>query len=99
MILQRVGGVVGRADDLDVRARYNLASGKLGHGERVGGERPHFVAGVGAEYALPAEIAAQLQMRPVVERIARQFGHCRSISAELFVIRRIAGDIFLRDSA
>ena len=96
VVVQIVDRVVGRAQRADVallnertrRPRRALQLGVRG--------LPDHVRGLAAEQLIDPEEALQLQMRPVIDRVADQAGHNLGKAVELVAEARAAGDVFLR---
>ena len=95
--VQVVGGVVRRADDVDVELADEGLAAEFGRGE-LGVALLEDLAGRGGRQELvDAEDALQLQMRPVVERVAHRVGHgLRPLLEGLPRAARAARDVFLR---
>ena len=98
VVFQRIDGIVRRADDFHVEtANQPLGAVFIRSQQRVRA----FPDGRGArlvQYVLNAEHAAQLQVRPVIERIADGGGQHAGVGEELVVIARVPTDVFFVDA-
>ena len=91
---ERIGRVVGRADDGDLVGREDVVhphAGQLGIGLLPDGVRR-----LRADDLVDAEVALQLEVRPVVERVAEGVGHGGAPGVELLARRGIPGADALR---
>ncbi len=96
MVVQRVGGVVRGAKHADVMAFQEIvdaAPGELRVGFTPDGGGRFGIQGLG-----DAKIARQLEMGPVIERIAQGVGDGRRPGVEFFLRRGVAGDEALGNS-
>ena len=96
MMLQRIGGIVRGAERADLMALQQIMHAqprKL----RIG-FAPDAVRAFGIQELVDSEIACELQMRPVIERIAQGVGNRCSPRLEFFLRRRIARDASLGNS-
>ncbi len=98
VMLERVGGIVRGADGLDLARAQDAARGHLRLRQTRVGLLPDRGGGTLVERRGDAEVILQLEMSPVVKRIADQlrdrFGKCEI----LLVRRRVAGAEALRDA-
>ena len=97
VIAQVVGGVVGRADHLDVRA-----SDQPARGIAVG--RQQFVRPVvdplrrfGGQHLVDPEIAFQFELRPMEQGVSDRVGQHRRVGEKLVPVGGVARDILLLD--
>ncbi len=98
VMLQAVGGIVRGAEDFDVPALEQSPARVFG---RLEPARARFVdagRGAGVEDVIDPESALQLQVRPVVERVAQRVGHGFGPLLELGVIARRARTVLLLDA-
>ena len=72
---QVVGRVVGGADGLHVELADEGLAAEFGRGELGVALLEDLTGGLGGEELVDAEHAAELQVRPVVERVAHRVGH------------------------
>ena len=97
MMLQRIGRIVGRADQHDVHLPHDAAGGELGLGELGVALAPNALGRVGAQQPVAdAQRPLQFQVRPVVQRVAERLRHGLGPLLELLPIRGVAGAIALR---
>ena len=97
MVFQGVGRVVGGADDGDAVGGEDAVGGQGWGGEARVGFRPDARRVGLVDQQVDAEVTAQLQVRPVVERIADQRGDGAREGEELVVVAGgVAGDEVLR---
>ncbi len=90
MVFQTVSGVVRRAKRRDLRLGQDAVDGELGFRQQGVGLRPDRRGACLVDHLLDAEIAAQLQVRPEVERIAHELRHGARVGVELLQIARAA---------
>ena len=89
MRLQRVCRVIRRADDRDLVGRQNVVHA---HGREFRiGRFPDLFRRGGIDDGLDPKVALQLEMRPVVERVAQRRGHGGAPRGMLFPRRGVAG--------
>ena len=96
--LQAVGGVVGRADHFDVHPPENAPGGEVARGQLPVGLVPDPLGGCVVEQVVDPKVAAQLQMRPVEERIAERVRHGLGPRLEFLPRGGGAGDPLLGDA-
>jgi len=99
MILRRqqiVRRIVGGADRRDAEFLHDSLGGKFRQRQVLVGDLPHAIRALGIQQLANAEVAQQLQMRPVIERVAERLRHRLRPGAELFRRGGIAGDEALR---
>ena len=92
MVAQVVGGVIGGANDLHVKLAKNAVGGQIVGKSRIRAlpdGRSRFLLQHFADY----DIAMELEMRPVINRIAQRVRDGARPCQELFVRRRISGDV------
>ena len=99
VVLERVDGVVRGAERLDAGARDQPARGEPGLRDDGVGTLPDLVRGVaGEQQVVDAEVARQLQVAPVVHRVAQRVRHRLGELPELLARRGVAGDEALVDA-
>jgi len=92
--LQIVDGVIGGADESNVGLLDQAADGQLGIVlQLVVAQVPDFLCGVAVQDALVAEEVVQLQIGPVVHRVADGHGQSLSELLEALAIGLVAGDV------
>ena len=92
VMLQRVGRIVGRADQHDVHLPHDAAGGELGPGELRVALVPDALGRVGTQQPVAdAQRPLQFQVRPVVQRVAERLRHGLGPFLELLPIRGVAG--------
>ena len=97
VIFERVGGIVRRANHLDVHALDQSAHGIARLREQTAGFVPDFLRRAFFQQFFDAEIALQFQMRPVEKRIAQGLGNRCRPRLEFFARGGfVAGDQFFR---
>ena len=97
MPFQGVDGIVRGADDLHIAHGDQAAHAVTGALQLLVAQVPYLVGGAGAQGALIAEEAAQLQMAPVVQRVADALADDLGPFDELFVVAGfLAGDVLFR---
>ena len=95
--VQVVDGVIGGADEGHVALLDEAADGQLGVMlELVVAQVPDFLSGVAVQHAVVAEEGVQLQVGPVVHRVADGHGQSLSELLEALAVRLVAGDVLLR---
>ena len=95
--LQAVDGVIGGADECHVALLDQAADGQLGVVlQLVVAQVPHFLSGVAVQHAVIAEEAVQLQVAPVVHRVADGHGQSLCKLLEALAVGLIAGNVLLR---
>ncbi len=98
-MLERIGGVVGSADHLHPHLFQEAARREGRRGEHRIALLPDLTGGGRREeFPRDAERVPELQMGPVVERVAEGFGHRPGPLLELLPIGGVAGDITLVDA-
>ena len=90
VIGQRVRGIVGRADSLDAERAKDSLRAQLRRFERLVRAVPHAVRALLIQQLVDAEVALQLEMRPVIERIAQRLRHRLRPREKLVSRRRVA---------
>ena len=90
MVFQAVAGVVDGADQGDVHLVEHVAD--LHRHELPVGLVPDLPGGVFVQQQVDAEVAAQLQVRPDVQRVTQGVGHRAGEGGELVVGVGVAGD-------
>ena len=83
-------GQVGGADQLDIGTGEELP-GRETHGVAA---LPDAVGALGREQFVDVEVALQLELRPLEERIAKRQRNSRRPAVELLAVGGIAGDVF-----
>ena len=97
MVRQVVDGIVGRADDGHLELGEDAVHGKRGLLQFRVGQLPDFRGVLFVDQQIDAEIAAQLEVRPVVQRVAQRLRHGPRVGEKLVVIARgVPGDEVLR---
>ena len=96
--LEAVGWVVGRAHHLDLHPPENAPRGEVARGQLPVGLVPDPLGGGVVQDVIDAKVAAQLQVRPVEERIAERVRHGLGPRLEFFPRGGGAGDPLLRDA-
>ena len=91
MVFKRIGGVLRRAEGIDIRALDEILRGMLAVGKDGLGLFPYFRSGLCVERLVDAEIALKLKMCPVIDRVSDSIGQALSKGKELFKVSRIAG--------
>ena len=95
--LEAVDGVIGGADEGHIALLDEAADGQLGVVlELVVAQVPDFLSGVAVQHAVVAEEGVQLQVGPVVHRVADGHGQSLSELLEALAVRLVAGDVLLR---
>ena len=90
MVREIIGRIIGRANVRDAKLLQNLVRGKCR--KLLVRLVPYALCGVRVEQFGDAEIAAQLQMRPMVERVAQRVRDSGRPCLELLQRRGVAGD-------
>ena len=94
--LEAVDGVIGGADEGHVALFDEAADGQLGVVlELVVAQVPDFLSGIAVQHAVVAEEGVQLQIGPVVHRVADGHGQSLSELLEALAVRLVAGDVLL----
>ena len=97
--LQGIHRVVGGADGLDIGHVDEAAHAVARLVQLLLGQLPDLLGGVLVQDALVAEEAAQLQVAPVVQRVADGLSkHLGPLHELLLVAGLVAGDVLLRDA-
>jgi hypothetical protein len=96
VVFERIGGVVGSADHAYVHPSQQAAHRVVGALQQGRGLVVDFAGRVAVEYFGDAEVAAQFQVRPVVEGVAHRVGHGFGPLLEPGVVVGIAGDVAFR---
>ena len=91
VVVQRVDRVVGRADDRHAELPQQPLRREVGPGEELVAVVADPPRGVRLEQLRDAERTLQLQVRPVVERVAQRVRHRLRPRLELLPVRRVAG--------
>ena len=94
---QIVDGVVGGADESNIGLLDQAAdSHAVVVLQLVVAQVPHFLSGVAVQHAVVAEEGVQLQIGPVVHRVADGHGQSLSELLETLAVGLVAGDVLLR---
>ena len=96
MMVERIGRIVGRADRANVELLQDAVRGQLVRVEPFVRRLPDRRRRLLVEQLVDAEVAPQLEMGPVIERIAQALRHGRGPRQELLVRRGVAGAEALR---
>ena len=91
MVFKRIGGVLRRAEGIDIRALDEILRGMLAVGKDGLGLFPYLRGGLCVERLVNTEIALKLKMRPVIDRVSNSVGQAPGKGKELFIVSRIAG--------
>ena len=91
-MFERVSGVIGGADDCHFAGGEDALGGEGGGGELGVGEFPDLGRVGLVDEQLDAEVAAELEVRPVVKRITHQLRNDAAEGEELVVVGGGAGD-------
>src|SRR5690606_15611755 len=92
VVLQGIHGVVGGADHADVPLLHDAAGAEARTGELLLGLLPDALGGAAVEEAVAdPEGALELQVGPVVERVAQALGDGLGPGLELLALAGIAG--------
>ena len=97
-MLERVGRIVGRAESAHLTLHEEPAAGVRGFGEGLEPLFPDSVGGLGGEEAVEVEVAGQLEVSPVIERVAEAVRHGLGPGVELVARRGRSGDALFRDA-
>ena len=89
VMLQRINRVVGRADRLHVVMLHQTASIELGLLQFLGADVVNLTSGRGVQELLNAEGGLQLEVCPVVERVAHRIGNRLGPLLELLPVGRV----------
>ena len=98
MIREGFGGVIGRANGVDLELIEKAVRTKGVILEAFIGLIPDGLGGVWIEQSSDPKAATEFQMSPVEERVANATGNCFSPGLEFFAGRRITGNMRLRYS-
>ena len=98
VVLQRIDRIVGRAHDLDVGLLHETARGEALPRKLRVALLPDALRALRVQYLRDAEIAGELEVRPVEERVADEALHRLGELHELVVPRRVARAEALLDS-
>lgn len=90
MSLQVVGRIIGGAKRLHAKFFQDSVRAEVIGGQKLIGALPNCGRGFFIEQLIDSEIADQLEMGPMVERIAQSAGHGRCPGQEFFIGRGIA---------
>ena len=94
--LQAVDGVIGGADECHVALLDQAADGQLGVVlQLVVAQVPHFLSGVAVQHAVVAKEHMQLEVGPVVHRVADGHGQSLCKLLEALAVGLITGDVLL----
>ena len=94
--LQAVDGVIGGADEGHIALLDQAADGQLGVVlQLVIAQVPHFLCGVAVQHAVVAKVLVQLQVGPVVHRVADGHGQSLRKLLEALAVGLGAGDVLL----
>ena len=99
MVFERIDGIVRGAEQSDVGLLDDLAYAHAVFGELFICEIPNLLAGLGRKNAFVTEVTLQLQMRPMVERVADERRKRTCERFKLFIIVGISRDHALGKSA
>lgn len=81
---KRIGGIIGRADDLNMEFSQDASGREFRLRDLAVGLIPDLACGLGRDQTVDAEVALQLQMAPMIERISERVGNSRAPCRELF---------------
>ena len=95
--LETVGGIVGRAHHLDLHPRENAPRGEVARGQLPVGLVPDALRSRLVQEVVDLKVAAELEVRPVEERIAERVRHRLGPGLEFLPRGGGAGDPLLRD--
>ena len=99
MVFERIHRIIGRADDLDLGFFHQTPAGEIWLREKRVAVVVNAPCGFGIEQAtVDSKVTRELDVRPMVERVAQQLRHGSGVLLELFPRRRIAGAETLVDS-
>ena len=99
VVFERIRRVVGRAEELDPGPGDQGPHAERGFREHLGRRLPDRVRGRLGEDVRDPEEALELEVGPVIERIADEGGHDLRVGEELVVVGGVARDEFLRYAA
>ena len=91
MVIERIGRIVGRAHRADVERPQDAMGGQLIRAQPLVGRLPDRRRRLLVEQIVDAEVTLQLQVCPVIQRIAQAARHGRRPGEELLIGRRVAG--------
>ena len=92
--LQAVDGIIGGADEGHVGLLDHAADGQLGVVlQLVVAQVPHFLGGVAVQHAVVTKEGVQLQVGPVVHRVADGHGQGLGKLLETLAVGLVAGDV------
>ena len=95
--VQIIDGVIGGADEGHVGLLDQAADSQLGIVlQLVVAQVPHFLSGVAVQHAVVAKEHMQLEVGPVVHRVADGHGQSLSELLETLAVGLVAGDVLLR---
>ena len=97
MPLQRINGIVGGADQGNVGS-FDQAAYRPLVLQLLVAQIPYLLCGISAQMAGVAKVSLQLQMAPVVQRIADKLFQGLSPFLEFLAVSSISGDIFFIDT-
>src|SRR5260370_688122 len=98
VITQVVRGIVGGADGGNAKLMQDAVSVQIVRSEKIVGALPNARGGRFVEQLVDAEIALQLQMGPMVERIAQRVRNRLRPGHEFLARRRLAGAVAFVDA-
>ena len=98
MIREGFGGVIGRANGVDLELIEKAVRTKGVILEAFIGLIPDGLGGVWIEQSSDPKAATEFQMSPVEERVANATGNCFSPGLEFFAGLRVTGNMRLRYS-
>ena len=98
MMSQIIGGIVGGAHNLDVKLLQNWPA-RSAPPQAEHWRAPRFSGqSLSSSKISNAEVALQLEMRPMVERIAQRVGNGSGPGQKFLVGRSVPGDVVFRDA-
>ena len=97
MMLKIIGGIVGGAHNFHVKLLQNCVRGQLLRKQSIGALPDSGGRGF-IQKIRNAEISLQLEMGPMIERVAQRVGNGSCPSQKFFIGRSVPGDVVLRDA-
>ena len=98
MVFERIYGIIGGAHRLYIIFAHQAAGGEFRTGEHLVASVIDFVRSGGVEHLVNAEGCLELQMSPMIERIAKSVGESLGPLHEFLARVGISGDIALVNS-
>ena len=98
MVVKWVGGIIGGADDAHIEFFQQPMNGKIRLRDLRIGPLPNLVCCGGRQHEVDAKIALQLDVGPVVDRIAKGVGHGLCPCLEFLARSGCPSDQFFGDS-